>query len=73
VHAEPFHWLHEAFVLKNCLAWANGRLTNCGTESSQMPSIWSTYFTSALLLAAIGQAWWILLEFTGLYSMPAVT
>jgi len=24
-----------------------------------MPSIWSTSFTSELLLAAIGQAWWI--------------
>jgi len=53
VHAEPSHWLHEAFVFK----------TVCGTESSRMPSIWRTYFTSELLLAAIGQAWWILLEF----------
>jgi hypothetical protein len=38
------------FCFQNCLAWANGRVTNCGTESSQMPSIWSTYVTSELLL-----------------------
>ncbi len=44
---------------QNCLAWANGRATNCGTQSSQMPSIWSTYFTSELLLqlGRLGPFW----------------
>ncbi len=47
------------FCFQTCLAWAKGRVTNCGTESSQMPSIWSTYFTSELLLqlGRLGPFW----------------
>jgi hypothetical protein len=53
------------------LAWANGRVTNCGTRSFPNAKHLQhlLYFVVA---AAIGQAG-TLLEFTALYSMPAMT
>jgi hypothetical protein len=70
VHAEPSHWLHETFVSKTVWPWL---MAGSQTVGQSLPNAKHLehllYFGVA---AAIGQAW-TLLEFTALYSMPAVT